>query len=1280
MENVSEHNTREGVAVVGFAGRFPRAANVEQFWANLTAGRDCFTEFTVEQLVGEGVPRDDAQRSDYIKRMPVIENSAGFDARLFKYSPKEAELIDPQQRILLECAWEALEHAGYDPYRFPGLIGIWAGSGLNNYFLKNLVSRGAFEQIVDSQTIISNDKDYLASRIAYKLNLRGPAVVVQTACSTSLVAVNMACLSLLTYQCDMALAGAAFLQTPRARGYLYHEGDIFSQDGYCRAFDKAANGTVLGEGCGLVVLRRLEEAVADGDNILAVIRGSAVNNDGASRAGYTAPGVQGQMELVTMAQTIAGVRADEISYIEAHGTGTQLGDPIEVAALTQTFRRTTAGRGFCGIGSVKNNIGHLDVAAGIAGLIKTICALQHRQLPPTIHFTDPNPELHLDESPFYVVDKLTDWWQPRHSRRIAGVSSFGLGGTNAHAIIEEYTSLPESSPSSREWHLFPISAATPTALTSAAENLSGYFKKNSDINIADAAWTLANGRIPLRYRQCVVADCAENAALRLTEQNALYRTEGEANRGSRPLIFLFSGQGTQYRKMGVELYQAEAVFRESMKQCSGLLGPLNGDATLIDILYGDDAETGELVNQTAISQVALFSFEYAMTRLLESHGIKPSALVGHSIGEYAAACEAGIFSLKDALNLVRERGRIMQSMAPGTMIALPLPESEVRQIIPESLDLAVVNAPRISVVSGPSQEIESFEKQLEERGIMFRRLQTSHAFHSRTMEPAAKAFMEIVRRTPGKPPQIPMVSNLTGGWMTVEQAGDPKSWANHLRNTVRFGDNLIAAAQRFESPVLLEVGPGNTLCSIARQHADAVSKLPSVASARHPHQRVPDQAFFTRALGALWCHGVVMDHGARFAGEKRARVPLPAYPFERQHYWIGPDTHQKDKREKPKPRPWRDTIRLRSLKIFSGRKSARQQVTEEAMKDIWCRALGTSSLGVNDNFFELGGHSLLAVSIITDLEKSFGIRLPLATLIEAPTIREFLKLIEKWKSGTASSYLVPLSTGGSKPPFFLLHSHGGNILEYQPLANLIKNDRPVYAIQCRGLDGAPVEERDVEDMARDYLQEIRSVQPKGPYYLGGYCFGGYLSLEIAHLLRAEKEEVKLLVLINSATHLFNTYLPGITLFSKAWYGLKDRAALEWAELAGQPFRNKFQRIMMRAGRMRDLTQNKIENLMDRLPDGWPLRVRKHSLVYHLEQIADANDRAWLRYRPMPYNGKVVFLRARRQPWGLIPDPMLGWTDLLAGELHVHEVPGFRQNMLDEPNVHEVADIILRHLP
>lgn len=1284
----TEQNSPEGVAVVGLSGRFPKAPNVEQFWANLVAGQDNFTEFTVEQLIKRGAPRSLAERPDYVRRSAVLDDPAGFDAKFFKYSPKEAELIDPQQRILLECAWEALEDAGYDPYRFSGLIGIWAGSGMNNYFLKNIVSRpGFFETVVDFQTMISNDKDFLASRIAYKLDLRGPAVVVQTACSTSLVAIHMACLSLLTYQCDMALAGGVFLQTPRAPGHIYREGEILSPDGLCRTFDKKANGTVLGEGCGLVVLRRLVDAIADRDNILAVIRGSAINNDGAARVGYTAPGVAGQIELMTMAQAVADVSADEISYIEAHGTGTALGDPIEVSALTQAFRRTTSERGFCGLGSVKTNIGHLDVAAGVAGLIKTICALHHKKLPPTLHFTEPNPNLNLAESPFYVVDHLMDW-KPRYGRRIAGVSSFGIGGTNAHVILEEYTGPRTSEPSRRRWHLLPSSAATGNALRITSSNLVSFLKERPASNLGDISWTLATGRVPMRHRQCVVAESAGDAATRINEANTMLETEGISARNEPPVVFLFSGQGMQYPSMCIDLYRDEPVFHESMDRCAKLLGPVGGYDSILDILYSGNTELAALVNQTEISQPALFAVEYSLARLWESYGVKPSALAGHSIGEYTAACEAGIFSLEDALVLVKERGRLLQSMNSGTMISVPRSEAEVREMIPSGLDIAVINAPGICVVSGPVSEVEAFTKQLEESGISPRLLQTSHGFHSRMMEAAARTFEKMIGRVLMKPPRIPIASNLTGGWMTGEQAADPAYWANHLRHCVRFSDNLLCVAQRFDSPILLEVGPGNTLCAIARQNVAEVASLLALPSVRHPRQQANDQAFFLRALGALWCHGASIDLGSLYSDEHRTRVSLPGYPFERQHFWISSSEQKTEQdRQQDKERRWWRGRTYKPERAASKKKSCEQcQLTEEGLIKIWCKVLGTPTIGLDDDFFELGGHSLMAVNIMIELEKSFGLRLPLAALIEAPTIRQFIRLIELRKSGTSGSTesswscLVPLHADRSKIPFFLMHSHGGNILEYHPLANLLKKDLSIYAIQCRGLDGSPLEELTVEEMAANYLNEIRTVQPKGPYFLGGFCFGGLLALEVSRLLRSENEEVGLLALINSGTCLFPTYPPGTTQIHRQWYALRYRAALEWDELAGKPVNKKIMRLMMRANRAGALLRSKVEAMLDHLPAGSHLRLRKHSLMYYLERLAKVNDRAWERYRPRPYNGKVLFLSARKQPLGIQPDPLLGWGEALTGEVCVHEVPGFRQNILDDPNVSEIARLIKENLP
>jgi acyl transferase domain-containing protein len=983
---MSDDNQFDGIAVIGLAGRFPQAADVDQLWQNLVAGKDCFTEFSVDHIAGEGVPRETVERPEYVRRSSVIDNPGGFDNWLFSISPKEAEMIDPQQRVLLECAWETLENAGHDPFRFPGLIGMWAGSGVNNYFLKNILPMGSFETNVGFQAIISNDKDYLVSRIAYKMGMRGPAVVVQTACSTSLVAVNMACLALLTYQCDMALAGAVFLQTPRARGYLYNEGEIFSPEGVCKPFDKAANGTILGEGCGLVALRRLEDAVADGDNILAVIRGSAVNNDGADRAGYTAPGIAGQMELITMAHAVAGVQAGDISYVEAHGTGTKLGDPIEVSALTQVFRRATAERNYCGIGSIKSNIGHLDVAAGIAGLIKTIYALRHRQIPPTINFTEPNPELRISESPFYIVERLTEW-QPRNGRRIAGVSSFGMGGTNGHVIIEEAPELESSGPS-RPWQLIMLSAKKETALESITARLAGYVKANPDKNSADMAFTLQTGRQELNCRRFLVCRNMDEAFAKLSSPGPVNSPGQKTDRNNPPVAFMFPGQGSQYVNMGLNLYAHEPEFRETIDFCAETLKPLLG-MDLRDILYpkgGDSKEAEELLRQTRFQQPAMFTIEYALAKLWMGWGIKPAAMIGHSIGEYVAACLAGVFSLKDTLMLVANRGRMMQELPGGSMLSVRLPVEEIESRLPQGLSLAAVNAPSLCVVSGPSEAVTAFQQKLEAEEIISRLLYTSHAFHSDMMEGIVKPFSDLVRSVKASSPSIPFVSTVTGMWITPEQAIDPMYWGRQLRAAVRFAGG-IKTLWDTQDYVLLEVGPRTTAATLARQQVKDKTRQKAVATLSDTSEQEAEWQAIMTAMGELWLSGVKVSWDEFYKNEKRRRLALPVYPFERKKYWIEPSGY------------FQEQGPIVSLEEHGAEEDSGHGISEgtgseyhpgtgvdeadsahsEAEKllaDVWHMVLGIDRESAYNNYFrDLGGDSLSVLKVIAQVQKRIGISL-----------------------------------------------------------------------------------------------------------------------------------------------------------------------------------------------------------------------------------------------------------------------------------------------------------------
>lgn len=879
------------VAIIAMAGRFPGADTLDAFWQNLRSGVESITFFAAEALTQAGVAPVLQQHPHYVPAGGVLSDIQQFDAFFFGYSPGEAASMDPQHRLFLECAWEALERAGYDPGRYPGLIGVYAGTGMNTYLYHNLHSHAHYaEPGRDYHTMIASDKDFLATKAAYKLNLKGPAVTIQTACSTSLVAIHMACQSLRSGECDIALAGGVSLRVPHTTGYLYQEGMILSPDGHCRAFDAAAQGTVIGSGVGIVVLKMLEDALADRDAIYAVIKGSAINNDGAQKAGYTAPSLDAQAAVILEAHGVANVPPDSITYVEAHGTGTSIGDPIEMAALAKAFRAGTKREQFCAVGSVKTNIGHLDAAAGVAGLIKTALALQHKQIPPSLHFEKPNPQIDLDNSPFYVNTTLSDWQTDGAPRR-AGVSSFGIGGTNAHLILEE---APSAFPSSatRPWQILPLSAKTESALDTASANLVNHLSQSPHQNLADVAYTLQTGRRLFPQRQVLICQNHENALamLRSRETGRLLRNIQETV--SRPVAFMFTGQGTQYVNMAAELYRAERAFRQTVDQCCAQLRPHLG-FDLRYILYPTNASEQEAatqrLNQTAITQPALFVVEYALAQLWLSWGIQPQAMIGHSIGEYVAACIAGVFSLEDALAVVAERGRLMQQLPAGGMLAVSLTETEVQAYLTDTISLAAVNSSKSCVVSGPLAAINALYQLLTQEGIRCQPLHTSHAFHSRMMEPILEPFAGIVRQYALHTPKIPYISNVTGHWSSIEEITNPDYWVQHLRQPVRFEQGLRTLMSNPEL-ALLEVGPGRTLSTLARQHAQASPNRIILTSIPHAQDRQSDVAFLLTTLGKLWLAGVPIDWSGFYAGEQRQRVSLPTYPFERQRYWIDRET------------------------------------------------------------------------------------------------------------------------------------------------------------------------------------------------------------------------------------------------------------------------------------------------------------------------------------------------------------------------------------------------------
>ena len=890
MQPAGEKNGSE-IAIIGMAGRFPGAAGVDELWENLRNGVESVSRISLEEWAAQiNVHPSFLERPDLVPWRPSIEGAEVFDAAFFGYTPREAQVLDPQQRLFLECAWEALEDAGYDSERYAGSIGVAAGVSQSSYLMNHLQWDRELNQLMGPLKIgLGNMNDSLATRVAYKLNLRGGAYAVQSFCSTSLVAVHLACQSLLNRESDMMLAGGVTVSLPQNTGYSYQEGGILSPDGHTRTFDAKGRGMVFGNGLGCVVLKRLRDARRDGDHVRAVILGTALNNDGSVKVGFTAPSVSGQADVIVEALSAADVDPATITYVEAHGTATALGDPAEIAGLTRAWRRWTDKKQYCAIGSVKTNIGHLDAAAGVAGLIKTVLCLERQEIPPSLFFETPNPQIDFESSPFRVATELTRWEAAPDFPRRAGVSAFGIGGTNAHAVLEEAPPGPPSDPAA-PWQLLVLSAKTESALDRAFERLAGRLEGQPATNLADAAFTLQEGRRVFNHRAFVVARDATDAVAALRDRGR--REGGARDRQGAPVAFMFTGQGSQHVAMGQGLYESEPVFREALDACrEALRAPLGLD--LCDVLFARDRspeQAAEELRQTRLTQPALFAVEYALARLWASIGVEPVAMIGHSVGEYVAACLAGVFSLEDALALVAERGRLMQSLPPGAMLAVPLGEAAVRARLAPGLDLASLNTPSACVVSGPREAVAQLEQELRLAGVTSRPLHTSHAFHSAMMDPILPAFAERVAAVPRQAPRLPFVSNVTGDWITAEEACDPAYWARHLRSAVRFADGLGRLAER-GNPVLLEVGPGGTLASLARQQGRAdVAAVPSL----RPHREaVEDRAFLLSALGRLWLAGAALDWTRVHAGSARRRVSLPAYPFERERFWVEPNVESR---------------------------------------------------------------------------------------------------------------------------------------------------------------------------------------------------------------------------------------------------------------------------------------------------------------------------------------------------------------------------------------------------
>lgn len=974
----------EPVAIIGLAGRFPGAATVEEFWALLDEGREAIRYFKPDEL-DASIPAALRADPNYVAARGVIDGVEMFDAGFFGFTSREAELMDPQHRIFLEICWECLERAGHVPEKYHAPIGVFAGMYNATYFQRHVSSHPEkIERLGQFPVMLSNEKDYITTRVAHKLGLTGPAISVHTACSTSLVAISQAVDALRLHHCSMALAGGSSVTCPPNSGYLHVEGSMLSPDGHTRTFDAQAQGTVFSDGAAVVLLKRLSDALSDGNPVYAVIRAVGISNDGADRASFTAPGVDGQAAAITAALHRAQVDARSISYVEAHGTATPLGDPIEVAALTKAYRAFTPDQGFCAIGSLKSNVGHLVIAAGAAGVIKTALSLHHERLPKSLHYTEPNPKIGLETSPFVVQRDAAPWPRAAVARR-AGVSSFGVGGTNAHAILEEApvrpTRLQVTGP-----QLLKLSARSRPALDAAIEKLAAHLERHPGTPLADAAYTLEVGRRDFAHRSFVVAVDAQQAVHALRDA-AGARQHARQTPASKPkLVFVFPGQGAQYAGMGSGVYEALPECREAMERCfAALLGYT--DIDLRTRMFGHDPAA---LMQTEVTQPATFCLEYALASAWLARGLTPDVLIGHSVGEFVAATLAGVMSLEDSIRLVAKRGALMQSLPAGGMLSVRLSAAELEPLLPPGLQLAAENGPKACVVAGVNEAIDAFEKQLSARDVSARRLQTSHAFHSAMMDPAVPVFEQAVRAIKLAPPRVPIVSTVTGDWLTPEQATDPVYWAQHLRQPVRFAP-AVATTLTNSTPLFVECGPRNTLSTLVRQHK--LDKLPAQAIATLADDASIEHDSFVRSAGYLWTYGINVSWRDSDTPTLQ-RIQLPTYPFERQRHWVdassapsAPAVLQPPGQPaalSAQPAMLNTTIpeaQPMSIAVLSDRRPALQQRLRALFEDISGEELGEVDPAAS--FVELGFDSLTLTQIALKLKNEFSLPITFRQLMSS---------------------------------------------------------------------------------------------------------------------------------------------------------------------------------------------------------------------------------------------------------------------------------------------------------
>jgi acyl transferase domain-containing protein/thioesterase domain-containing protein len=1217
----------EEIAIVGMSGAFPGAETIHEFWDNLLSKKECISTLTNEELTRAGVLPSEYQNPNYVRRGGFLKNAGCFDNEFFKISPREAEIMDPQHRVLLQQSWLVLEDAGYIPDEVQVPVGVFVGSSVNRY-LESKDQWTYTPAAGDYQVMLANEKDFLATRISYKLNLKGPSVNVQSACSTSLLAVGLACKSLLNYECDMAIAGGATVTAPRKRGYTYREGMIYSKTGQCRPFDSNADGTVFSEGVGVVCLKRVSEALKDKDNIYAIIKSVGINNDGNDKIGFTAPSIDGQINAVRFAHALADLYPSDIGFVETHGTGTLLGDSVEIAALKEAFANETDFQSRCYLGTLKANLGHLDAAAGVAGLIKTALIVKNGLIPPAINFNEPNSDSGLKDSPFKINDEIVRW-KHNSKKRLAGVSSFGLGGTNVHAILEQPPQVEHVAEDRSQAVL--LSARSSDELEIYKKRLQRNLIEENESSFNDIAYTLRECRKPFQKRWGCVARSKEELIEKLELEHA---DHGRA--AGKKIVFLFPGQGVQYAGMAAPLYGNCPTFSQWIDQGLTVAQPLFKEPLTQFLLHnGND----KLFRDARYSDPLLFIFEFALAQELLELGIKPDRLCGHGLGEYVAACIADVLSFEDTLHLIIKRSELIHKTPQGAMLAVSLSKDKLQPLLPENIWVSALNSNRQIVVTGETSSIVAFEQTLNDNKVEYEWINSNHACHSPLMDGIVSNYAENLKGLSFHDISTPLMSSLSGTW--VDKKIDWKGhWVDHLKSPVHFYDCLKTLCK--DESIFVEVGPRIELTGFVKSYD--INRLSTSFPCQISHEGVIEKTL-QNTLVTLWHRGLEINWRA-WAPSNAWRVPLPGYPLKKTSFWILAEGK---------------TIGSDSSPMNSSKTHQTTLQTKDPIRDIvtqvWRDIFRIDDLTLDQDFFSLGGDSLMGLGLVEEINSRLKLKLTFGELVLHPTLGALIQYIcacsENQQPQYQFSILFPVQPEGKRPPLFLVagahtnryfdienmkSSYEEDFLSYfSMLVGSLGMDQPVYGFRPKGLLLDEKPHPNVRVMASHYIRALKKIQPQGPYFIGGECIGGVVAYEMAVQLQKSGDQVAQLIMMDTprSTFLFQLKEEYRILKIHIKKGIKD--ALSYMRTTDRRYWKKdtMPWISLLLSVVLPITKNQ--------------RIKRRVVIGSYQYL-----RKLMSYRPKGYQGKVTFIV--NEEWHK-DRFLLGWREELGNRVNIQVVPG-----------------------